>query len=516
MAAIVEGPKQRAPPKTSLGTATQGPPQSKAQTNPPPSNRPPRVDIPKPTNPDDGFLPTNPPRRAWNNVTAQGIAQQSEARAAATKAAAAQGRMQTGRPITKGPTAKNLPSNTEVTVLREGGLLNQAAEAAVRAQRPENIVREVQKQINAQVKSNPIQLLAGRWSSSVRRTGNFIFTIRGQVNFPLIASYSCFLLAPFPGSELAPSGSWMWAQLKGVPIWNEEDSPHSQEELMAALRANPAFENAILTTPPRWQIPIERLAGDAGTVIIAYCDADEAITRQAREDHIFMFGSYVKFVVSPSRPALIQCSRCHQLGHARNSRACRVPVDALICFKCGGAHRSENHARECRRIHRDVGICDCPPKCILCGNNGHHARDPKCPKRSEFAQPRDNNRPRRPAAKPVTDNNTEAAQDNWTTVERGRKRSRVPARPAYRGTGGGRGKQPPPPSPASEYARIDDAASEAQVEEYLEQDFGAHWDEGFTVGQGWDNADDTIPSTNGTGRVGQTVPCNATPGPSHG
>ena len=112
-------------------------------------------------------------------------------------------------------------------------------------------MREVQKQINAQVKSNPIQILAGRWSSSVRRMGNFIFTVRGQVSFPLIASYSRFLLAPFPGSELAPSGNRTWAQLKGVPIWNEEDSVHSQEELLTALRANPAFENAILTTPPR-------------------------------------------------------------------------------------------------------------------------------------------------------------------------------------------------------------------------------------------------------------------------
>ena len=509
VAAMVEGPNNRThPSRGEVSTAAQATPPA-APPGPPPGNRPPRVDIPRQSNPDDGFIQMEPPRRAWNNVTAHGIAQQVEARATATKSAAAQGKTQSGRPATRNPTAKRLPSNTEVTVLRDGGLSALEAEAAVRAQRPDNIVREVQKQINAQVKNNPIQILAGRWSGSVKRTGNFIFTIRGQVNFPLIASYSRFLLAPFPGSELAPSGNWTWAQLRGVPIWDENDIAHSQEELMKALRANPAFEEAIITTVPRWQIPIERLSGDAGTVVFSYCDPDESITRQAREDHIFLFGSYAKFTISPSRPALIQCSRCHQLGHARNSRACRVPAEALICFKCGGPHRSEHHSRECRRVHRDVGICDCPLKCILCGDNGHHARDSKCPKRTEFAPPRASNRPQQ-----VSKRQDHAADnmEGWTTVG-GRKRSRVPARPAYRGAGGGKGKQPPPPSPTADQARFDDAASEAQVEQTLWHDLN-DFDDDYTPGQGWDNVGDDNLSLNGTRQASRPVPRNATPGPS--
>lgn len=47
---------------------------------------------------------------------------------------------------------------------------------------------------------------------------------------------------------------------------------------------------------------------------------------------------------------------------------------------------SKRHTRECCRIPRDVGICDCPPKCILC-NNGHHARDPKCPSMRNLPSP---------------------------------------------------------------------------------------------------------------------------------
>ena len=502
VASLVEGPSRR-PQNPAVATVPKAPATV---------NRPPRVDIPRQKNPDDGFIQADPPRRAWNNVTAQGIAQQEEAKKSANKAAVAQGRNQTGRPTTRGPPARALPSNTEVTVLRDGGLTDQAAEAAVRAQRPDNIVQEVQRQINAQVKNNPIQILAGRWSSSVKRTGNFIFTIRGQVNFPLVASYSRFLLAPFPGSELAPSGNWTWAQLRGVPVWDETDTVHSQEQLLAELRSNPAFESAILTTQPRWQIPIERLTGDTGTVVFSYCDPDESITRQAREDHVFLFGTYVKFTISPSRPALIQCSRCHQLGLARNSKACHLPVDAIVCFKCGGPHRSEQHGRECRRIHRDVGICDCPPKCILCGNNGHFARDPKCPKRAEFAPPRASNH-LQPNPRAPRNGNPGNDQEGWTTVG-GRKRSRVPARPAYRGTGGGKGKQPPPPSPASEHARIDDTASETQVEHSLWMDYDDLEDD-YTPGQGWDNNNDDNISLNGTRRTNRPVPRNATPGPSN-
>ena len=465
---------------------------------PPPVNRSsrPKVSIPRQTNPDDGFIQEQ--HGTWNVVTARAIAQQTEANTSASKAAAAQGRTPSGRPSAR-VGAMQRSSNTEVTVIRSGSCLSQEDEVAVRAQRPKVIVWEVQKHINAQVKNNPIQLLAGRWSSSVRRTGNFIYTIRGKVEFPLISSYSRFLLAPFPDSDLAPTGDWTWAQLRGVPIWNDQDSPRSQEELLTALRANPAFENAILTIAPRWQVPIERLEGESGTVVIAFCDPNGAIARQAREDHVFMFNSYVQFSISRSRPTLIQCTRCHQLGHARNSRVCRVPTDALVCFMCGGPHRAERHGQECRRVHKDINFCDCPLKCILCGNLGHHARDPKCPQRAAFAPPRhNNNQPTRARNPPEQPN-----QDGWIPV--GNKRhSRVRARPAYQGRNNNR-QQEGPPSPATSMRGFDDASSEAQVELDLNGSLGE------THQGGWENSD-PLP---GNGHHAQVVPCNATPGPSN-
>ncbi|KAF8264274.1 hypothetical protein EI94DRAFT_1703354 [Lactarius quietus] len=393
-----------------------------------------------------------------------------------------------GRPSSK-PTDARGPSNTEVTVLRDGGLHSEAAEAAMRAQHPDSIVKEVQKQINVNVKNNPMQLLAG----------NFIFTICGRVDFPLIASYSRFLLAPFLGAELAPMGNWTWAQLRGVPIWGDNGRPHPQDVLLATLRTNPTFENAILTITPRWQVPIERLNGDTGTVLISYSDPDGTISRQAREDHIFMFNSYIKFTVSPSRPHLIQCTRCHQFGHAHNSRACRVPVDTLICFKCGGPHRTERHSQECQRVHRDVGVCDCPLKCILCGNTGHHAQDLKCPKRADSAPTRSANQPQVQAQHATR----EEQGEGWVMVG-SKKRSQVPAHPAYRGTG--KGKQPPPPSPASDNRSMNKGTSEVQVE----NDLDWNWGEEPCPG-GWDNTSKYM----GPGRIQTPAPRNATPGPSH-
>ena len=102
--------------------------------------------------------------------------------------------------------------------------------------------------------------------------------------------------------------------------------------------------------------------------------------------------------------------------------------------------------------------------------------------------------------------------EGWTTVG-GRKRSRVPARPAYRGANGGKGKQPPPPSPTSDQARFDDAALETQVEQTLWHDLN-DFDDDYTPGQGWDNVSDNNLSLNGTRQASHLVPRNATPGPS--
>ena len=126
--------------------------------------------------------------------------------------------------------------------------------------------------------------------------------------------------------------------------------------------------------------------------------------QHALADGVFMFGSPVKFVVSGDKPALIQCGRCHLLGHNKNSLLCKVPRTAVRCSHCGGAHDS---GFECKGQHKVAGRCDCVVKCNLCGKQGHHARSRACPKRGDFAPPKlaraqDTPTDRQPAPAPQT------------------------------------------------------------------------------------------------------------------
>jgi hypothetical protein len=98
-----------------------------------------------------------------------------------------------------------------------------------------------------------------------------------------------------------------------------------------------------------------------------------------------MFGHQVKFVRAGDSASLVQCSRCHMVGHYFSSPKCRLPPGANKCFRCGGPHHSDNHDFECTGPHAVQGVCNCPKKCILCKGNGHTACDKACPQRGDFA-----------------------------------------------------------------------------------------------------------------------------------
>ena len=80
------------------------------------------------------------------------------------------------------------------------------------------------------------------------------------------------------------------------------------------------------------------------------------------------------------KPLLIQCSRCHSLGHNKTSKMCTLSINSVKCSICGAAHKSENHDQKCPKKHAVAGICDCRHyKCLNCHNPGHHCRDGRCP-----------------------------------------------------------------------------------------------------------------------------------------
>jgi hypothetical protein len=291
-----------------------------------------------------------------------------------------------------------LPAITEVTVIRSGagGHADSQIEMSIRARAPDAIVREVRLKMKNAV-PNPIPLRAGRWSVQARSKGNFVYSFDGNIPFDLIETYERILLAPFYGSgKLSPSMGWTRLLAHGVPVLDENWFAFGPEELLKEVKTMPGLKKAHFAMPPRWLKPIERIDSDYSTITFAISDPDGSITSTLLKGRTALFGKEVTLQRWVDKPMLVQCSRCHALGHIKTSRACQLGKDSAKCYICGGAHQSETHDRKCPRKHTIAGICDCSHfKCLNCNKTGHDCRDTRCPARDLF-RPRTNRKTRRP------------------------------------------------------------------------------------------------------------------------
>jgi hypothetical protein len=121
------------------------------------------------------------------------------------------------------------------------------------------------------------------------------------------------------------------------------------------------------------------------TITFAVSDPDGKITSALLNDRATLFGKETTVRKWIDKPALIQCSHCHTLGHNKASKACPLGKDSVKCFICGGAHRSDKHDQLCGRKHAVAGICDCKHfKCLSCQKLGHNCRDTRCPARDLY------------------------------------------------------------------------------------------------------------------------------------
>jgi hypothetical protein len=141
--------------------------------------------------------------------------------------------------------------------------------------------------------------------------------------------------------------------------------------------------------PPYFQVSPERIHGVMGTVIFAFIDDDGALTSRASLEGVSMYGSRVKYVHCGDKPNLIQCGWCHELGHHKNAKVCKVPRMAVRCVRCGRHHATADHDLICMaKTHAKVGVCNCSYKCLLCKQARHDARSRRCPMHGDFAPPR--------------------------------------------------------------------------------------------------------------------------------
>ena len=383
---ILPAPIRRAapPPRQTQQAPVATPPQAAAPvaspTPPPPI--PPRPD---PT-------PAEAAHKTGKNGTPQNAAttQQPWIKTQPRYAAAAAAKV---APNTKSRARKNSPATnpaqtTKVTVIRKGGVPNTAEEQAIWARPINETIMALRTAIESLSASAP-QLLSGHWTASANTTGNFLLTFNGTIAFDKITPYTKIIRSVLGCGDLAPAEGWTWVQLREVPTSDTNGRRYDNDDLNGEVRRNPPFATALFGMAPHWQQnPANILRVPTGTVLIPIVDTTDTVIKATAQQGIFMFGKPVKFVVTGDSPRLIQCGRCHMLGHPTRSPLCKLHPAAAKCYRCGGGHHSDHHDYECKGAHRTPGRCNCTPKCLLCGKTGHHARSRKCPKRGDFAPPR--------------------------------------------------------------------------------------------------------------------------------
>ncbi|KAH9962493.1 hypothetical protein BGW80DRAFT_1463515 [Lactifluus volemus] len=282
------------------------------------------------------------------------------------------------------PTKPTPPKFTEVTVQRDGGHHDPATERTLRATAPETLVRRVLRSISAAKLSLP--LLSGRWSA---RTANFVYVFAGNLPFSKVTQFSRFLLDPFPSASLVPNHAWSRLIFNGVPCYDLDGTFYEDADLIAEIRKLPSLKTAHLTLAPRWLKPRDRILGNYSSATFAFSDPDHLITDTLFKSPLAMFGKAITVRKFVNRPPLTQCDRCWKLGHMANQPACKLNQDTTRCYICGKSHNSVDHGAKCphHKQHKDAGICDCRPKCINCGKEGHLCLDPLCPDRENFRRP---------------------------------------------------------------------------------------------------------------------------------
>ncbi|KAI0266576.1 hypothetical protein BGY98DRAFT_939096 [Russula aff. rugulosa BPL654] len=167
------------------------------------------------------------------------------------------------------------PAVTEVTILRFGGSMDQNSERMVRTRQPDAIV--------------------GRWSSGTRSKGNFVFTMRGQIDFSTIQKFERFLTSPFPGgSQLCPNQGWTKLLAHGVPVMDNNDNVFGPDDLLKETRTMTGLRNAYFSSPPHWIKPVQNMSSCYSSLTFAFSDPDGSITKQLMSSQQALFGKRIQ------------------------------------------------------------------------------------------------------------------------------------------------------------------------------------------------------------------------------
>lgn len=202
------------------------------------------------------------------------------------------------------------------------------------------IVEAAQQGLNARTKYPPT-LLKGWWLTSVNKTGNFVYTILGDVAPEMLDSLRDCLCEPFPGcSTIVPVSGWTWEQLHLVPNTDANGIIYDTTQLLHALTANPCFKGVLLPVPPGWLGNPSNFRNPWADVSFTYMEKDKTIMQCASREGVCMFRCQVQFVHCSAAPSLKQCSQCHSLSHFAHQ--CKLPEGVVHCARCVGDTRPKH------------------------------------------------------------------------------------------------------------------------------------------------------------------------------
>jgi hypothetical protein len=206
--------------------------------------------------------------------------------------------------------------------------------------------------------------------------------MHGQIDFAFIQTFEHLLTRPFPGGgQLCPNQGWTKLLAHGVPTMGNNYRIFGPGELLQEVQTMQGLQSVYFSSPPRWIKPVEQIRYGYTSLTFAFSDPDRLTTKQLLKDRQALFGKQVQIEWWVDKPLLVQCGKCHALGHNASSKACRLPQESVKCYICGKGHLAEAHDQECPRSkqHKVAGACDCRLQCLTCNKVGHNARDKTCP-----------------------------------------------------------------------------------------------------------------------------------------
>jgi hypothetical protein len=161
---------------------------------------------------------------------------------------------------------------------------------------------------------------------------------------------------------------------------DDDDTIFGPDTLFQEAKMMPGLKKATFAMEPRWLKPLDSINTPYSSITFMISDPNGLITSTLIKGRAVMFGKEIKIQKWINKPAPVQCSHCHALGHNKASKACALRKDSVKCYKCRGTHSADAHDQWCPKKHVVAGICDCKHyKCLNCHNAGHHCRDVRCP-----------------------------------------------------------------------------------------------------------------------------------------